>query len=96
MNTDTYVIREDDRLWCLELNGERLGTFDERTAAERAAQAAARMSRRRGRPAEVLVYDGKGTEEANLVKRLTRGGGLGAALFASKWVLASVIVSASS
>jgi hypothetical protein len=63
LNIDTYVIHVNGEVWCLELNGKHLGTFNERAEAEKAAEVAARMSQKRGRAAEILIDDGKSSEE---------------------------------
>jgi hypothetical protein len=55
LDRDTYVIALSDDRWSLHLNGRELALFDERSHAERAADAAARMSRNRGRESQVVV-----------------------------------------
>jgi hypothetical protein len=51
---DTYVVAARDGQWNLELNGETLASFKDRSRAEQAARAAARMSQARGRTPQIL------------------------------------------
>jgi hypothetical protein len=61
MDRDIYLIEPLDHGWVLHLNGEELAAFDDEGRAARAAIAAARISERRGRSAEILTADETGT-----------------------------------
>jgi hypothetical protein len=73
MELDTYVIALADDGWTLRLGGRSLGVFEDLAHAKRAARVAARMSRRRGRKVEVLIYGGEDEATATLIERLTCG-----------------------
>ncbi len=60
MDRDIYLIAWMDDRWILHLNGEALETFSDDGRAARAAFAAARISRRRGRSAEIFAVDQSG------------------------------------
>jgi hypothetical protein len=54
---DTYRIVRAGENWSLRLNGDQMAVFPDQGLASRAANVAARMSRSRGRLAEVHVDD---------------------------------------
>lgn len=82
MEVDTYVIAKSADGWTLRLGSRPLGLFGDLAHAKRAAQVAARMSRKRGSKAEILIYDGEDETAATLIERLTFGSTCGALLLA--------------
>jgi hypothetical protein len=57
LDKDTFLVAPSDEGWTLSLNGQRMTSFEDQHAAQRAATVAARLSRDRGRIAEVLTDD---------------------------------------
>jgi hypothetical protein len=57
MEPDTYVVAISEGGWTVTLNGEPLASGLDRARAERAVMIAARMSRHRGRTAEIRLYN---------------------------------------
>lgn len=53
MKRDVYTIARSENGWTLQLNGRLLEAFDDEERARRAASVAARLSRARGRTAEI-------------------------------------------
>ena len=58
VDCDIFHIEATDSGWALRLNGQVIASGMDQDQAERAARAAARMSTRRGRRAEILVAEG--------------------------------------
>jgi hypothetical protein len=82
MELDTYVIAQSNDGWSLRLGGRPLGLFGDLAHTKRAARVAARMSRRRGRNVEILIYDGEDQATATLIERLTCPSSYGALILA--------------
>jgi hypothetical protein len=57
MKRDIYTIARSESGWTLQLNGRVLEAFDDEDRARRAASVAARLSRARGRTAEIKPVD---------------------------------------
>ena len=57
MKRDIYTIARSESGWTLQLNGRVLEAFDDEVRARRAASVAARLSRARGRAAEIKPVD---------------------------------------
>ena len=74
MISDSYCIVRAGENWSLRLNGDQLAVFPDREQATRAANAAARMSRSRGRPAEVLLDDA--SPERSVIQFIKAGSGM--------------------
>jgi hypothetical protein len=58
MDLDRYVILRTEGGWVLQWNGTALSLFPDRSNAVRAAHAAARISRARGRAVDIQTRDG--------------------------------------
>ena len=57
MDRDCFIIFHTGQGWVLQWNGRELSSFPNRSNAVRAANAAARISRARGRAVEILTPD---------------------------------------
>jgi hypothetical protein len=57
MKRDIYTIARSESGWTLHLNGRVLEAFDDEDRARRAASVAARLSRARGRTAQIKPID---------------------------------------
>jgi hypothetical protein len=59
MDHDCFIIFRSDDGWTLQWNGRDLSSFGDLSEAVRAAHAAARMSRARGRAVEIVTRTGQ-------------------------------------